>query len=209
MSPEIAIKISKTLKKQHELKLIEKGTPINRQYTCEQCNNKFLIKYTKNNKRRFCSNKCAAIHKSNDINIRSKLSLKQKLNVANGTHKGWQTRNVLSYPERYFKKILEDLSLRFTINHPVSKTSLGVNCASCYFLDFFFEDKKVDLEIDGKQHERTENATSDKIRDVLLKTNGYNIFRIKWYNPTNENNKNLLYGQFQNFLKWYEELPLV
>lgn len=50
-----------------------------------------------------------------------------------------------------------------------------------YFLDFAFLELKLDVEIDGQQHNRTIEAIEhDKIRDEFLKQNGWIVFRIEW-----------------------------
>jgi very-short-patch-repair endonuclease len=73
-------------------------------------------------------------------------------------------------------------------------------------LDFYFPDIKLDLEIDGGQHERLERKQSDQRRDISLTANGYTVFRIKWFNSVNDQNRNLLKEQFDNFLDLYHKL---
>lgn len=50
-----------------------------------------------------------------------------------------------------------------------------------YFLDFFIEENgiKIDLEIDGKQHEYDYNIEHDKERDYFLTHNNYIVYGIK------------------------------
>lgn len=144
---------------------------------CVICNSVFLgFKNTKT-----CSKECT-----------SKL-LKKKADekVLNGEHKGWATRNISSYPEEFFKGVLINLNLPYEFNFPVSKSSLGIKSASSYFLDFYIQigQRKIDLEIDGKQHEYPDRKESDQERDSLLIKNGYEVYRIKWKNPVTEENK--------------------
>lgn len=144
---------------------------------CVICNSVFLgFKNTKT-----CSKECT-----------SKL-LKKKADekVLNGEHKGWATRNISSYPEEFFKGVLINLNLPYEFNFPVSKSSLGIKSASSYFLDFYIQigQRKIDLEIDGKQHEYPDRKESDQERDSLLIQNGYEVYRIKWKNPVTEENK--------------------
>ena len=49
----------------------------------------------------------------------------------------------------------------------------------CYFLDFYIEVNsiKIDLEIDGKQHE--ERQCLDEARDEYLTSQGICVYRIK------------------------------
>ena len=144
---------------------------------CIICNSIFLG--TK--KARTCSKECSNQLQRNIMNEK----------VLNGEHKGWATRNISSYPEEFFKVVLNNLNLPYEFNFPVSKPSLGVKSSSSYFLDFYIqiEQRKIDLEIDGKQHEYTDRKESDQERDSLLIQNGYEVYRIKWKNPVTEENK--------------------
>lgn len=53
-----------------------------------------------------------------------------------------------------------------------------------YFLDFFFEDIKVIVEIDGKYHNTPEQIKKDRTRDSHLKALGFMIYRIPHSNDT-------------------------
>jgi hypothetical protein len=108
--------------------------------------------------------------------------------VQNGTHQGWTTRNILSFPEKFFKRVFEEngYAERFKTNHPVKKRDLGIDCDACYFLDFYFPDHKLDIEIDGRQHERNEIREHDEFRDTKLIKNSYKVYRIKWKHPQKE-----------------------
>lgn len=64
----------------------------------------------------------------------------------------------------------------------------------------------MDLEIDGKQHYYEERIEKDKIRDDLLENVGIKVYRIKWKNPTNEENKKYIENEINNFLKFYESI---
>ena len=60
----------------------------------------------------------------------------------------------------------------------------------------------IALEIDGKQHwENQDRIERDKRKDKILKEQGWKIFRIKWFNPVNENNKKKLYTKINEFKK--------
>jgi hypothetical protein len=148
-----------------------------REKECIICNSIFLG--TK--KARTCSKECSNQLQRNIMNEK----------VLNGEHKGWATRNITSYPEEFFKVVLNNLNLPYEFNFPVSKPSLGVKSSSSYFLDFYIQigQRKIDLEIDGKQHEYPDRKESDQERDFLLIQNGYEVYRIKWKNPVTEENK--------------------
>ena len=94
--------------------------------------------------------------------------------------RGWQSRKILSYPEKFFYKVLTDNGIIFEgPNVPVSKRALGLDSDANYFLDFKIG--MVDLEIDGSQHwQYEERASSDKIRDAALTKFGYTVYRIRW-----------------------------
>lgn len=130
----------------------------------------------------FCCQSCSTKSNWQNPNYRQRILEKINKHINLGKHKGWQTRNKLSYPEKFFKKVLElnGYKNKFKINFPISKRSLGFDDNSNYFLDFYFPEICFDLEIDGKQHCRPERKLSDKIRDKYLMTNGIQPYRIKW-----------------------------
>ena len=88
--------------------------------------------------------------------------------VANGTHKGWRSRNITSYAERFFKSVLDNNKIKYKRELHVGK----------YFLDFVVDD--IDIEIDGKQHQYVERKISDIERDDYLRKQGYFVYRIRW-----------------------------
>ena len=57
------------------------------------------------------------------------------------------------------------------------------------------------LEIDGKQHEYRKDH--DKIRDKILKDNGFNVYRIKWKSINSEKGKNYIENEINKFLDFY------
>ena len=93
---------------------------------------------------------------------RAKLSERAKRLMKEGKIKPWLSRNVTSYAERFFKKVLDFNNIEYQREY----SSNG------YFLDFYIEknNHKIDLEIDGKQHWMdSERATHDLERDEKLK----------------------------------------
>ena len=77
----------------------------------------------------------------------------------------------MSYPEKYFKDIFESKSIPLKYHLQVSK----------YELDFYNEDIKLDLEIDGDQHYLDHRIyQSDRERDKFLSVLGWNVVRIRW-----------------------------
>lgn len=76
-----------------------------------------------------------------------------------------------SYPEKYFTEIFEKSGLEFVKNFRIG----------LYELDFSVPDKKIDIEIDGEQHYCDQNIIdSDNRRNDFLKSEGWDIIRIRW-----------------------------
>lgn len=163
-------------------------------YECAEQNNIPKIQLYFENGKRIVSN-------SAKENLR-KAQLKL---VSEGRHIGWKERNVISYPEKFWQEVLKNNNIEYSFNHAVSKRSLGLNDNSNYFLDFLLAGN-IDLEIDGKQHKYKDRAESDKIRDELLKANGYNIYRIEWNEVSTEKGKLLMKEKIVNFLNYYNTI---
>ena len=167
---------------------------------CIICN-KELTYNQKVSKNIYCSNSCRAKNVLSETNEKIKRAQLEK--VKNGTHKGWSNRKITSYPEKFFMSVLDNNNLNYKHNFVVNKKDLGLNDVSNYFLDFYFDDKKIDLEIDGKQHNYSERKEKDKIRDELLNKIGIKVYRIKWKNPINEEDKNYIKNETNKFLTFY------
>jgi arsenate reductase-like glutaredoxin family protein len=152
---------------------------------CEICNLIFMG----TRKSRTCSKECLNKLQSNIMRVR----------VLNGEHKGWESRSIVSYPEQFFKKVLDNLKIPYEFNLPIKKSLLGVKSQSCYFLDFYIEKdgRKIDLEIDGSQHDLADRKKSDIERDRLLLSSGYEVYRIKWKNPVSDITKKYMETEIQ------------
>ncbi len=74
--------------------------------------------------------------------------------VKSGKHKGWKSRNIKSYPEIFWEKVLNNNGISFIREKRVNG----------YFLDFVLRkgNKEIDLEIDGKQHKYEDRKIHDK-----------------------------------------------
>lgn len=165
---------------------------------CLNCSKEFIIEKDGNKKlsrRKYCCKECS------NIGMREKISKMMKERVENGSHKGWLTRNIISYPEKFFINVLDNNNLKYEHNKVIKQKDLGINNMSNYFLDFYFDDKRIDLEIDGNQHKYRKEH--DNLRDELLENNGIHVYRIKWLNPINEINKDYLKIEINKFLKFY------
>lgn len=168
---------------------------------CLVCGKKFEVKRMKNgvlSKSKTCSNEC---HINLKI-IRGKESANKI--ISEGRHKGWKTRNIISYPEKFFIKVLNNNNINYKHNYPVKQSDLGLNSHYNYFLDFYLPEKNVDLEIDGKQHHKRKE--SDKIRDEYLTENDYHIYRIKWKNINTKKGKLYIEEEINKFIKYYENI---
>lgn len=160
---------------------VHRGTKKLHELICKNCQKPF------NNKHRYqqyCSMTCA----KNSPDVRKKLSDRVQENIRNGKHKGWTTRNILSYPEKFFKNVFElnGYGNAFITNYPVKQKDLGIDCSACYFLDFYFPQFNLDIEVDGKQHNYPDRKLSDSLRDSKLIEHGYKVYRIKWKSAVND-----------------------
>jgi very-short-patch-repair endonuclease len=104
-----------------------------------------------------------------------------------GTFSGWKKRTKEpSYPEQYFIDLFNNENINgFEREHNVGR----------WFIDFAFLDKKIAIEIDGKQHQHRKHLDEEK--DNFLRENGWTVFRIEWFNPINEKNRNKLYPKIK------------
>ena len=178
--------------------LIKKGKNIVKEKICPICGNIF------NKKSITCSVKCGQIHRVKmhpvTIETRKKLSDKVQKRIAEGKHKGWTTRNIESYPEKFFKKVLENNNIDYEFNKPITKNELGIQENGCYFLDFALKNN-IDLEIDGKQHLVKERHQHDIVRDNRLKKNGWKVYRIAW--KALPKNNEYIKNEIDKFIEWY------
>lgn len=173
-------KLTKTLK---ERKLKNKE---NRLTKCIVCGKEFYNLPGGNNKT--CSYKCLC--KLRKING-SKIIKKE-----NGTFKGWQSRNITSYPEKFFINVLNNNNIQY-----IREFLVHINNTK-YFLDFKIEinNRIIDLEIDGKQHKYLDRINHDKIRDKNLSDLGYEIYRIPWNEINSVSGKNKMKEKIDNLL---------
>lgn len=168
---------------------------------CLFCENEFIVNRLDNDrlsKTKYCSDKCS------NSNMKINVSLSQLDRVKKGIHKGWQSRKILSYPEKFFIKVLDNSNLKYETNFMIKKSDLGFNDTGNYFLDFYFIDKYIDLEIDGKQHNYEDRQESDIIRDNALNKKGINVYRIKWKNINNLEGRTYIENEIKNFLNFYK-----
>ena len=181
-----------------------------RETTCLECHTKLFVKTTNDVYCYGCLKKHPEYHPymlySEDGHrlVSEKTRNKQReiarKRVENGTHIGLRVRPIESYPEKFWKMVLDNNEISDEFNFPITKHSLGLSCSACYFLDFKLPGN-VDLEIDGKQHKfRKEH---DEFRDSILRQNGWEIYRIEWNEINSKNGKDLMKKKIEKFLQWY------
>ena len=172
---------------------------------CPECG-KSLSKDQKMRKRTYCSNLCRGNGFKVTDETRKKLSEVIKKRIKDGKHKGWQSRNIESYPETFFKRVLENNNIKYEFNKIISKRSLGLDCDANYFLDFFIVNKNIDLEIDGQQHKLKERMESDDTRTDALVKNGIIVYRIEWKNINTKRGSEYIKNEIDKFLDFMKNL---
>ena len=122
--------------------------------------------------------------------------------VENGTHKPWTSRNITSYAEKFWKTVLDNNNIQYEREYSVKLKY------SHYFLDFYIEKNglKIDLEIDGKQHNYKDRADHDNSRDTYLTNYGFIVYRVRWNEINSENGKELMKQKINDFLDYYDSL---
>lgn len=184
-----------------------------KQHNCKFCGKEIFAKYIhdvycyecaeKNNLRNLQLYNSEGKRIPSKKRIESSRAVQQRL-IAEGKHKGWQSRNLVSYPEQFWKEVLENNNIEYSFNHVVKKKELGLNDMSNYFLDFLI-DNRIDLEIDGKQHKYPDRIERDKLRDSLLTKAGYIVYRIPWNEIKSEQGQNKMKEKIQSFLNFYKQ----
>ena len=158
---------------------------------CKVCGKEF---YSAHNAT-YCSSKCS----NSDPEVKQKLRDKVLERIESGTFSGWKSRNITSYPEQFWIEVLNNNSIPFV------REDFTTNK---YFLDFLIEKngKKIDLEIDGKQHMYNDRIKHDKERDEFLKNNGYIVYRIPWNSINTEEGSLQMKSKVDAFLEFYKNL---
>lgn len=159
-------------------------------FVCKTCGKEF---FSKNKNAQFCSIVCAQSNEETKEKIRSKV--KERIN--NNTFSGWKTRNIRSYPEEFWENVLKENSIDFKTEDFSTKK---------YFLDFLIEKngKKIDLEIDGKQH--AHRIEQDKERDEFLSKNGFVVYRVKWNSINTKEGAELMQIKIKKFVDFYNQI---
>lgn len=166
---------------------------------CGECNIEYKRK--DRNRSKFCSDICSKIHSSKI------LSEKMNERIKLGLHHGFITRDKISYPEKFFMEVLNNNNLneKYKFNFKIKKRLLGLDCDLNYVLDFYFEDKNLALEIDGRQHNLPERIEHDKNRDYYLTKYGIKVYRIKWRSINTKNGKKYIKNEIDKFIEFYNK----
>lgn len=117
-----------------------------------------------------------------------------------GRAQTWTSRNIRSYPELFFEGVLFNNNLieHCSIEHPIKAPK------KTYLLDFYFPEKKIDLEIDGQQHRFRQDE--DFERDEFLKGEGITVYRIPWKSINDDLGKQYITEEIQKFLEFYDAM---
>lgn len=189
---KIAKTLSKTLNEKDGITVAEKHLR-----KCVVCGKEF-IPYRLKNKRfstiKVCSDECMRILKVNKSKEAQEKLLKE------GKHKGWQSRNIISYAENFWIDVLRNNSISYQREYHFNNR---------YFLDFYIikkEDKHIDLEIDGKQHLYPERQIHDQERDEYLANHNIIVYRIAWNDINTEKGRQMMHNKIDTFLNWYNNL---
>ena len=99
----------------------------------------------------------------------------------------------ISYPEHYFIELFkkENIDLKY-------HKQIGL-----YQLDFYNDDLKKYIEIDGEQHYLKDSIIRDTIRTEKLKEMGWKGMRIRWseYKRMDTEEKHKLIHDIKEFIK--------
>ncbi len=159
---------------------------------CEHCDQTYQVLFQKRKKRRFCSQSCASAYQWTPLK-RKEQSRRCKERIRKEEF-GWVARNKLSFPEKVYKDFLEKNGFkdRFFMNFSIAKLNFK-NIKNNYFLDIYFPEFNLNIEIDGQQHKTIkERRESDKKRDKFLLKNGIIIYRIDWKEICSDKGKKYL-----------------
>ena len=197
-SKETYNKISNTLKegiKNHKYILKNQyGEYIygERNCKCEYCGKEFIS----NHNEKFCSNECRL------KSISKKISLLRKKEIELGTFQGWKSRNITSYAEKFWKQVLDNNNIQYIKEKLIEYGES--NKGERYFLDFYIEsnNRKIDLEIDGKQHRYEDRKELDIKRDKFISSLGIEVYRIPWNEINSEKGKQQMKEKINKFLKF-------
>jgi very-short-patch-repair endonuclease len=130
---------------------------------CCVCNSVIQNKIVKT-----CSPECKSALLSNNMSDRIKQNRRSNYR-----------RDKRSYLEESFETWLLDnnISLKYETEYTIKNHITQ----KWYFVDFYFPEINLIVELDGKQHEKPKHKEADKLRDEYITTNlNLNVFRISY-----------------------------
>lgn len=139
-----------------------------------------------------CSAKCSA----NDPLVKEKLRNAQLNLIAEGKHTGWISRNISSYPEKFWMTVLDNNGIKYEREVYIKQYQ--------YFLDFVIkkDDRIINLEIDGRQHLEREAREHDNLRDARMTSLGYEVYRVLWNEINTQEGKDDMKLKINDFLSF-------
>lgn len=167
-----------------------------KKHNCVVCGKEFYCRIIKSGKLGGGDTCCEKCHKELVKSIGKETYKKVK---NEGRFQGWKSRNITSYAEKFWKNVLDNNNIEY-----IKEYSLKRENSQSYFLDFYIEinNRKIDLEIDGKQHLYVDRKEADKIRDEYVKSKGIEVYRISWNEIKTENGKQIMKEKIDKFLKF-------
>lgn len=175
-------------------------------YQCPICKINFIINLNRKSNKKYCSHKCANIalgalryDASKHIKqIKAKYTGPQLPQISKQNYPNhWLPRNKITYAELFWKRVLDNNKINYEHDF---KVKCEPGRPGVYRLDFKIED--IDLEIDGSVHLKKEIIEKDMRRTIYLESLGYKIYRIKWINPINDKNKEIVNNQINDLFKF-------
>lgn len=166
-----------------------------RTFICQYCGKEIIS----NKYHKFCSDEC----RHNSASEKAKALRKKE--IENGTFQGWKTRNITSYAEKFWKQVLDNNNIPYIREKLFEYGNSGKG--ERYFLDFYIEinNRKIDLEIDGKQHKYEERKEKDIIRDQYIKESGIEVYRIDWNEINSEQGSLKMKEKIDKFLDFIKQ----
>lgn len=131
--------------------------------TCKVCFTE--LAYEKRNSKT-CKKEC-----TNTLN-----SLIMKSKIEQGYNPQKHRGRKKSYLEKSFKEWLENFEIKFTEEHPI-KIYENNTYKTCFFIDFYFHELQLGIELDGTQHKKTIDKDIERDRLIFQQEN-IKIFRI-------------------------------
>lgn len=169
---------------------------------CIICGKEFYARINKSGKvggGNTCCNECN--HKLRVIRAKESIS---KI-IEEGRFQGWKSRNITSYAEKFWKQVLDNNNIHYIREKVFEYGNLGKG--ERYFLDFYIEinNRKIDLEIDGKQHKYEDRKEKDIIRDQYIKESGIEVYRIDWNEINSKQGSLKMKEKIDKFLEFIKQ----